>query len=589
LIAAGEVIERPASVVKELMENSLDAGASRIEVSIEDGGRKSIRVSDDGAGIAADDLALAVHAHATSKLSDDRSLFNVRTMGFRGEALASVGRISEMTVLSRPADQTGGFEIHVEGGEVGSVRAAASAPGTVVEVRNLFFNTPARRKFLRTSGTEMGHISEQVSRIALGNRNVSIRLENNGRKTNSLSGGGTDRDRVAELFGVELADVLADVERTDESVGMSVRGLVASPGQSRASAKWQYVFLNGRYIRDRFILHAIREAFRGLIESGRHPAAFLWLEMDCSMVDVNVHPTKTEVRFADSGLVHSLIYAALRESLQSNDLTPHAAVSSRSDLDERREMEVRQAIADHLKSVPVSQSTLSTGFTTSSSRSQVPGLPENRIPRPGPDLNRPPEETTSSLPLPSGGAIQLHNTYLVAETPEGLIIVDQHALHERILFEDLRERINHGRLESQKLLFPEPIEVTATQQDRLEQLGPLLDQMGIEIVPFGPGTVAVQAFPSSLAAADIQSFMTDLLDRLADSDPDPKPDSLLTDMLNMVACKAAIKAGQSLSAPEIDALLAQRELVERSSNCPHGRPTSLRLTVKDLEKQFGRT
>ena len=612
-IAAGEVIERPASVVKELVENALDAGATQITVEIEDGGRELIRVIDDGAGIPPAELPLAFASHATSKLLSDEDLFAIRTMGFRGEALASIGSVSHARILSRcrePADAVA-YEIHNRGGEIGDVQAAAGNAGTAVEVRHLFFNVPARRKFLKGTQTEYGYIAEQLLRTALPMPHVAFKLFHNGRLTLDLPAA-TPEERWLAAWPDDFREQRLPLEHRDAEI--SLLGIVGLPELARPVAKYQHLFLNGRPIRDKFIVHALREAYRGLTEPGRHPAAILLLTLPPQDVDVNVHPTKAEVRFRDSGRIHGLILSAVRERLLGSDLTPRAVPAARPMLEAQR-VSMQQRLAEFFKSPP-----LALGGREGGSAQPSNGEPADRpafqlhasdVQRaidfpavaPGAEPFQPPPETvpptaiegaaSQSGPIPQkpdgGKAIQLHNSYLVAETDDGLIIIDQHALHERVIFEDLLARFTRGPLESQRMLIPIVLRASQRQIDLLEQIQQLLEKLGIEAAPAGPDTVAVHAFPSFLSRLDPGEFVAELLERGEQELLDLTQEELLHEVLDMMACKAAIKAGDPLSPAEISALLARKELVDRSSNCPHGRPTTLRLSLRDLEKQFKRT
>ncbi len=610
-IAAGEVIERPSSVVKELVENSIDAGAGRIDIDIEDGGRRLIRVVDDGAGMGPDDLALSIRPHATSKISTEEDLFGIRTMGFRGEALPSIGAVSQLRVVSRLRSADAAHEVRVLGERVEPLAAAAAPPGTTVEVRQLFFNVPARQKFLRTAQTEMGHISEQLARIALVHPHVEFRLTHNGRLVHHLRSSDGMRPRVGDFYGREMSAALLEVAR--EERGLRITGLAAAPADSRSSAKWQYIFLNGRYIRDRFIAHALREAYRGLIDPNRYPVVFLALDIDPAAVDVNVHPTKIEVRWRDSNLVYSQVLSALRDRFLNTDLTPalltdrasgaglvasdgyegatpellqsETAAAAPADPAEARRLEIRASIAEFFKrsrlvtpgDAPYNPLPAGTGAGTLPvsprlAESFPPGSPQ----------------TAGWEPLASSTFLQVHRTYLVTETPDGMIIIDQHALHERILFEQLSQSYARGPLESQRMLIPDTIDVTPEHVAVIETYADTLHHLGLELTPYGPSTIAIHAAPTLLRDERVRDFVRDLLDRLVNRAAPASPELLMNDLLSMMACKAAVKAGDPLTPEEIRALMSQRDRVDRSSNCPHGRPTSLRLTLRDLEKQFKR-
>ncbi len=656
-IAAGEVVERPASVVKELVENALDAGAERIDVAVEDGGKKLIQVADDGKGMSAEDLALAFSPHATSKLADEEDLYRIGTMGFRGEALASVASISHARIRTRRREDDAGWQIEASGETVGEPAPAAAAPGTTVIVRDLFFNTPARRKFMRTANTEFGHVVEQLTRLALPRPPVAFTLTHNGREARNLPAAETTARRAADLFGDELADQLLPIVRRRGEI--EVAGLLGRPAAARGSSKWQYVFLNGRYVRDRLLSHAIREAFRGRVDPSRWPVAMVFVEMDPAEVDVNVHPTKVEVRFRNGQRVHGEVLAALSETLNRAELNPTATVSSAEpmppgavpptgeraepadgegegesgepDADARRES-LRQALADFFKSAPPTQPRLNfregqggspegEGGVTAGGGAQSP--PARTEPRhlpptpPGPEgqparADRGGAETDRSAgaetspptdvrahagltaPRPAASAmpptLQVHNAYIVRQTEDGLAIIDQHALHERILYNDLRARLAEGRLAGQRLLIPATIKVTSAEAATLEACGDLLGRLGIEVEPFGPETVAVQQFPVLLVQRGVgpEGFLRQLLDELSE-DEMADSERLLESVLAVMACKAAVKAGDPLTPAEVDALLARAEGIDKASACPHGRPTTLRMTLGDLEKQFRRT
>ena len=607
-IAAGEVIERPASVVKELLENAIDAQATRIDIAVEEGGRKLIRVQDDGSGMDADDLALAVASHATSKLSTRDDLDHIGTLGFRGEALPSIASVSSTTVTTSRPGEVGGHSLAVEGDTVGEVRAAGSAAGTTVEVRNLFFNVPARRKFLKTDATELGHIVEAVARVALAYPQVSMRLSHNGRVVHDLAQAEEARERVAAFFGRHLAEALIEIA-AETPVGR-LWGLVAPPQESRASTKMQYLFVNGRYVRDRSLLHAVREAYRGLVEVNRQPVVFLYLTVPPEDVDVNVHPTKIEVRLRNGQQLYREVLAGLRQRFLTTDLTPQVTTGFSSgqgaafddDADgveaaaAEREERIRQSMADFLRLQPArSQERFSftPGQRGASARAGYGGQASlaSKLPAMSPRPVAPSvDEEGSSESLPTAAqTMQLHNTYLVAETGDGILIVDQHALHERVLYEELRRRMKAGPLESQRLLIPAVVDVTARERAFLEQRREDLARLGVEIELLGPQAVGVQAFPSLLEGrAAPERVLRDLLDWAAEHEGSPSVEDVLDELLHRMACRAAVKAGDALSPEEIRDLLSQREIVEQTATCPHGRPTSLMLTRSEIERQFKR-
>ncbi len=612
-IAAGEIIERPASVIKELLDNAIDSGATRIVVEIKGGGKELIRVTDDGCGISSHELTLAITPHATSKIVNDHDLFAIETMGFRGEALASISAVARMRIVSRTTSDDEAHEMMVEAEQVQSSHATGAPPGTSVEVRDLFFNVPARRAFLRTPSTETGHINEQFTRTALAYPNVAFELINNGRTTHQLPACENRLQRLSRFYGPELATALLHTERNER--GIHLDAYAAPPTHSRATPQWQYTFVNGRFIRDRFVQHAVREAYRGLMEPKRHGVVFIFLQVEPQSIDVNVHPTKIEIRWADSRLIHSQVLSALRETFQQADLTPMLRTQPQVPIiDPAQQQQVRQQMADLLKQttpiVPGSNQSSgpSHGFSGSdrfgssgqtgnhhvlSPTAQWEALYQPNIGAQLADQSNetPAQEATPGplLPQQPQRAIQLHNMYLVSETDEGIIIIDQHALHERIMYEQLRERVAAGSLESQRLLLPETIKATDAQQALIEEHAQLLATLGIEATRFGDDSIAIHAFPAILKNVNPPQFMADLLDLLSGVEVGATTEVVIHGLLDMMACKAAVKAGDALTNQEIDALLEHRHLVEKSSSCPHGRPTTLRLSKAELNRQFKRT
>ncbi len=594
-IAAGEVVERPASVVKELVENAIDAGATRIAVAIEHGGRDLIRVTDNGRGIAFKDLPLAVSAHATSKIQSAADLDAVATLGFRGEALASIASISRMSLVSRAVDTDEAGRLDIEGDRCGEPRPASGPPGTTVTVRDLFFNTPARRKFIRADATETARVTQAVEALALAHAQVGVSLACDGRVALDLPPDKGTHRRVLDVLGAELEPELLAFSLSER--GLVISGMAGRPGIARTTARHQTVLVNGRPISDRSITHAIREAYRGLIDPGRYPTIVLFLEIDPQHVDVNVHPTKAEVRFRTPSMVHGAVLTAIRRRLREADLTPS--------------FELRPATAS-----PGGGPSFGSGSVSGAGRSTAEFVERFRmldtaqkgfvysevkqaLAAEAPEFLAIDEERRGEssmeieiLPMIKrvGEVLQVHSSYLVTQDEQGLIIVDQHALHERVMFETLLEAVSKGNLESQRLLMPAIVEVDAARLDLLEPLRPLFVRIGIEAEPAGPEAVAIHAFSSFLFERGVEpsEFLLELLDRTARDGVNNDPEAALHETLDMMSCKAAIKAGDRLSDREIAELLAQRERVERSSNCPHGRPTTLRLTIRDLEKQFGR-
>lgn len=637
-IAAGEVVERPASVVKELLDNALDAGATRITIELEQGGIELIRITDDGSGIPVEQLPLALAPHATSKVSTVDDLDRIATYGFRGEALASITSVARVSLRSRTASDTGASEIRAEGDRIEPVQPAAGAVGTCVAVRNLFFNTPARRKFLRTPPTEQGHCVDIASDLAVSHPAVGFSITCDGRRVLEVPPNQSPRERALAVLGKELEPELleAHVDTFDDSRGLAMWGLVGRPALARATAKAMKVFLNGRPIRDRTLQHALREAYRGLIEPGRYPTAVLMLQMDPGAVDVNVHPQKTEVRFRDQSMVHSAVLRAVREALQRADLTPEF---SRTGFGARgwgggggaglmgagaANDPVRLAAAGGVEGTDAAGRI--NRFVEYFTR-QVPGqanqrlsfdalreslggaaahetLPEGPPPNAsigsgasGPVSDAAQGETPQvegqaglAAPRPADRVLQVHNQYVVTEDEQGLVIVDQHALHERVMFEYLLARVGAGALESQRMLVPAVVQLPAARMARVDELRPLLERIGVSIEPIGPASVAVQSFPTFLFDKGVEpgEFLAEMLERAEAEGFVPGNEETLHEILDMMACKAAIKAGDRMSHAELIELIRLRDAVERSSNCPHGRPTSIRLSIRELDKRFGR-
>ena len=578
MIAAGEVIERPASVVKELMENSIDAGAAKITVSIEDGGKRLISITDNGSGMDAEDLAQAFEPHTTSKIRTSSDLHGISTLGFRGEALASIASVSQVKAVSKTKDSTSANSIEIDCGQAGKSSPCSADFGTTIQVRDLFYKLPARRKFLRTSNTELGHITEQFTRIALANTNLDLTLIHNGRELYRLLSQQGLHQRIAELFPALSTDVSNDlIETSSHENNIQVFALLGRPDISRTSNKFQYTFLNGRFIRDKFISHAAKEAYRGLLEPNRFPVVFLFLQMPCEDYDVNVHPTKIEVRFYNANLVHSQILGALREKLLGTNLETQGRIpanlqpkSASPQTASMRDQRITDAMAEFFKKHRPPQTQQHIKFH-SSTPAKVSSTPTQR--------------TTQY----DRKFLQIHDSFIVAQTDEGFVIIDQHALHERIVYEKLCQRIREHKLQSQKLLMPESFKVTASEAEALKANVPLIEKLGIEIVPFGPKIMAVQAFPTLLSNVQPLDFVQDLIDVLDRKDAGLDAERLLDEILDMAACKAAIKAGQKLTDAEIEQLLADKETAESSTRCPHGRPTTIKFSISELEKQFKRT
>jgi DNA mismatch repair protein MutL len=585
-IQAGEVIDRPASVLKELLENSLDAGATRIEIDVEGGGVERLCVVDDGCGIDADDLPLAFASHATSKLRNAQDLLRIGTLGFRGEALASIGGVAQVALQSRRAGEPFGHEIACHGGDLSPVRAWNGSPGTRVDVRHLFFNTPPRRKFLRSTATEMGHIIEAFTRLALSQPTAHWVLRNHGKLIHEIPASATLADRVGLFFGAGVRGRLYAIDSRDGAVRLS--GLIADPSCERGNTKLQYLFVNGRWVRDRSLAHALQEAYRGLLMTGRYAVAFLFLELPPELVDVNVHPTKSEVRFRDAQALYQLVLDTVRGRLHPEDLTadlqPPAPPSSPPP---------SPAVGE--PSLPIDTPPL-WARSEPWPRGEWQGervRTQPRSPAPGPSSS-----SAFGDPAPSGNAqpvsrdqpvraLQLYDTYLVVEAAEGMLVIDQHALHERILFEQLKARFRDGPLDRQRLLVPEPVDLSAEEAGRLLEQREALGQLGLEVEEFGGGTVLVTASPAVLGKRPPAETLRAVVDRLTAQEL-PSREVLLNSLLSLMACHAAVRAGDRLTPEEISALVARRALADDTHHCPHGRPTALLFSKHELERQFRR-
>lgn len=705
-IAAGEVIERPASVVKELLENAVDSGARRIEVALGQGGGEYVRVSDDGCGIAPEQLPLAVASHATSKIRDADDLFHVATLGFRGEALASISEVSRFLIRSRLPDATAGAQLEVIGGSLSAVEPCGCGPGTTIEVRDLFFNTPVRRKFLRAAQTETGHATEAFTRVALAAPDVHFVFKHNDRVLYDLPPASSWRERIAAFFGREVGQALIATEGSDGELSMS--GYVGDPQISRPNNRLQYLFLNGRCIRDRSLQHALGEAYRGLLLTGRFPVAFLRLEMPAELVDVNVHPTKLEVRFQDSGRIYGHLLGTIRRKFLGTDLTARVAPAPADDVGAGgRASSFSAAGPDDAPAARPESTTSARGGERSGQRDEPPVAPfrpfesggrlrgeeahdpreaarrrdellawaQGRLPlrvdeappaepsrfepgradagrgdaprfdaaRFGPasplgalspalpgarpfDFTVPPAaEGCASSDLPGGGpkhasesapslpsgvrpgvetstssaagssrsgrrplGVQLHDRYLVAEDEAGILVIDQHALHERVLYEQLRAKLATGRFETQKLLVPLPVALTGAEAAVLLDAREALANVGIDVEPFGGSTVLVTSYPAMLARLRPDDLVRQVLDRLMAGGKTIDRQDLVDELLHMISCKAAVKAGDPLTSDEVEALLAQRHLFQDTHHCPHGRPTALVFTCEELDKRFKR-
>lgn len=672
-IAAGEVIERPASVVKELVENSLDAGADRIDVTVEKAGRDRLMVVDNGRGIAKEDILLALLPHATSKISEIDDLFSISSFGFRGEALASIAEISQLTLQSRPPGDVEGTRIEASGQDRSDPAPCGMAPGTLIDVRNLFFNTPVRRRYLKTDMTEFGHISEAFVRLALPNIDVHFLLRHNGRVIYDLSPTSSDSAakspflaRIEQIYGKEVTSRLLPIDFSNKY--LTIRGFVGHPDLSRTTGVMQYFFLNRRWIRDRALYHALQEAYRGLLTVGRCPVAFLMVDINPDQVDVNVHPAKLEVRFLDPQNVYSGFLSAVRERFLRTDLRSRPAQSADEPTDKSAAAEggtsnpaprffeqanhvispspravskttaprrinrgiggeksfddMRHRVIDWVRGGGASSAGTATNATNTANTTGTTGtvntadaagnekqLPEAQQEAPAApvpeefvqdfnqDFNQDfSQEFTKELQkenppkcLADAGVIQIHQKYLVFQTETGLALVDQHALHERILYEKLKRKLTTGPLDAQRLLVPEVVELSAVDTALALSSTELFQKFGVLIESFGGGTISISSYPAILKKLTPQEVFLTLLDVIRQKGQNTEREDLLEEMMHQSACKAAIKGGDFIDSDQIAELLRLAREEARTDHCPHGRPTTVLFSLQELDRLFKRT
>ena len=592
-IAAGEVVERPASAVKELVENALDAGARRVDVAYAQGGKTLIRVTDDGCGISPDDLPLALSRHATSKI-DGSDLLNIHTFGFRGEALPSLGAVGRLAITSRAAGHDGA-EISVSGGQMAKVKPAALNSGTTVTLRDLFFATPARLKFMRTDRAEAQAITDIVKRLAMAEPFVAFTLRD-------VSDGGEGRvtfradaetgdlfdalhGRLARILGADFADNALKIDA--ERQGLRMTGYAALPTYSRGSAVAQYLFVNGRPVRDKMMIGALRAAYMDMLSRDRHPAAALFIECDPMLVDVNVHPAKSEVRFRDPGLARGLIVSGLRHALAEAGHRASTTVAGAT-LGAMRPQTAGPA--------PMYQMDRPSAQARSASyQAQAPGFAEMasdysaRV-EPMVEARTPEPDETAPQDLPLGAAkAHLHENYIVAQTRDGMVIVDAHAAHERLVYEKLKRQMAENGVAAQALLIPEIVDLSEGDAARMLELADDLAGLGLVIEAFGGGAVAVRETPAILGQCDARAMVLDIVDELADQGDSTTVKARIDAILSRVACHGSVRTGRRLQADEMNALLREMEATPHSGQCNHGRPTYVNLKLADIERLFGRT
>lgn len=619
-IAAGEVVERPASVLRELLDNALDSGATRISIEVDQGGIDRILVVDNGTGILPDDLPLALASHATSKLHNAGELEHITSMGFRGEALASIASVSKLSLESHPPGLGIGGRIHCEGGVPGVMEPWAGSPGTRVEVRHLFYNAPVRRRFLKSQAAEMAQLNEVFNRFALAIASIPAEKRphlsyKSGKKSlHEIPGDLPLLDRVSRLFGQDVANQLHAV---DAQRGVaSLTGLIADPSIERATARMQYLFLNGRFLKDRSLTHAVQEAYRGLIMVGRQPVVFLHLHIPPENVDVNVHPAKAEVRFRDPSAVHHLVFRSLRDRLDRENLTSRLTVPKQNPFAPTGSFTL-QAPPPPPPRLPFPEPARSNPTPSAPAKPDSPpdpraesapaatSVPVGTPPYPGTETDKPlppppppletgqvppPPETSQPAPplTESNRILQIYNSFLLAETEEGLLVIDQHALHERVIYEQIKRRLLTGKLPTQGLLLPELVELSPEQAGAVEQHRESLQELGFDLAHFGGATWAIQSYPAVLEKRPIVPCLLSAVQQITSKSQPPSREQLLQEVMSLMACHAAVRAGERLSPELMEALLEMRHLAKDTHHCPHGRPTALVFSKQELDRQFGR-
>ncbi len=589
-IAAGEVVERPASVVKELVENALDAGSDRIRIEVEKGGRSLIRVSDNGCGMSRDDALMSLERYATSKIASDRDLFAIRTLGFRGEALPSIASVSRFTLLTREAEAAVGTRIQVDGGTLRDVRDTGAPAGTMISVLGLFFNTPARRKFLKTVNTEMGHIADTVSRMALARPGTRFTLVHNGRTVKDWPAADDGARRVADVLGGDVRPHLVPIAGRNPCASLS--GWVCTSRVSRATSRGIFVFVNGRFVYDRSVQHALSEGFRGRLMRGQYPVAVLFISVPFDQVDVNVHPAKHQVRFARQRDIHELVAQAVAGALSRAERprfvspgapsAPHMAAPRVADPEPAYGQRSREGGALETEKSPQPD-----GFSQPGHGGTPPDAPAPTAP--------PPDATGGQADLWPRGFFselriigQFQDTYILCEAPGQLVLIDQHAAHERIYYEELRDSAGHRRPAAQMLALPEKVELDHTEAALLQPLLPELSRAGLDIEPFGGTTFVIRAVPQLLTGVDLAPVLREMAERMAAEGVVPEAGRLVDDCLKVMACHGAIRANQRLAPAQIGALLQRLDGCRDPAHCPHGRPTYISRPLREIEKAFGR-
>ncbi|WP_415889114.1 DNA mismatch repair endonuclease MutL [Neptuniibacter sp. SY11_33] len=608
-IAAGEVVERPASVIKEILENSLDAGADKIDVDIEQGGVKLMRIRDNGFGIEKDDLSLALSRHATSKIKVLEDLEAVGSLGFRGEALASISSVSRLTLTSRQAEQNNAWQVQTEGRDMeAQLEPAAHPQGTTVEVKDLFFNTPARRKFLKTEKTEFRHLDEVVKRLALSRFDVAFQLRHNGKVIHQLRQAESELEqerRVASICGSAFIDNALKADVVAEASGLRLWGWVGLPTFSRSQADLQYFFVNGRMIRDKVVTHAVRQAYADVLYHGRHPAYVLYLELDPALVDVNVHPTKHEVRFRESRLVHDFLFRTLHRliaDMRPQDQIPEGSVPAVAELQTQQQPVQQNFEQNRMAFRSGVNSSGGNGYSALAYQpTSTPSGPQIQEQISGYAALHPQPAATVDSGVsaeseveheqcpPMGYAIaQLHGVYILAQNDQGLIVVDMHAAHERIVYERMKQSFEQDVVRSQPLLVPMSLAVSQREADCADEQSNTFKRLGFELARMGEETIVVRQVPVSLAKGNIEQLIRDVLSDMLVYGESKRIEQHINELLGTMACHGAVRANRQLTLPEMNALLRDMEQTERSGQCNHGRPTWSQMTMADLDKLFMR-
>ena len=582
-IAAGEVVERPASVIKELVENSIDAGATRIEIAVKNGGASLISIADNGCGMDKADLAMSIQRHATSKM-DDEDLFSINTFGFRGEALASISSIAKVSIRSKVSGGNDAWELKIEAGKQEEIIPAALNEGTKIEVRDLFFSTPARLKFLKADTTELRYIKDAIEKIAMANPDVSIYLINNDKKSMSFEASDW-KDRIDSVMGSEFSEKSIEMKAKVNDISLS--GYIGIPSYNKANSLAQFVFVNGRPVKDKLIMGAIRAGYMDVIEHGRYPAVALFITVPSAEVDVNVHPAKSEVRFKDTRVIRSVIVHAIKEAIESNrgdDTQGIFEINTKFNNDSYNGSNHQYAY---------SKPSSSAGFRDSVQSSFITQAPSVRAEDPinySNDINEVNVDNVVAEDYPLGSAkAQLHKNYIVSQTDDAVFLVDQHAAHERIVYESIKEKLEQGGVDAQNLLIPEVVELKSSDRDALLDKKDELYKLGMEIDSFGDEAVVVRSLPSLLRdRVDIKQLITDLSDEIIDMGNSEILLSKLYEVCATIACHGSVRSGRILNIAEMNELLRQMEGCKNIQQCNHGRPTYVKLSLKDIEKLFDR-